>query len=637
MVCLAVTVYLTPALFAKSLELNGVKYTTHGKTASIRVADGFSSILKDLFVEETVYVDGKYYTVTEIESGGFAECRNLKTVNLPNSIVKIGSSAFVDCTNLESAVIPDYAKVETPVGFYSMVDTRSGFAGCRSLQDVRGNNGSVPDYAISKMLKDCNEVPFVAVLRNNGGSSQGNGNGGGNSYMSYSGNSIISFTDYAKNIITPKLNAWQARKEYETAAQWHDRVNEATRELKISQLLDEVRADYVSRYSPKSLKGYVGAYDPDYNIYTISTGEMGNIYVKVPQEEAESFKNNWKNVKIEPTYGINDNQLQVVECKFYLNNRIYNSAKVYDTDDIDRYDYGFQSLESYFAEADKKDNSGSIPAPTNVNRHAKSTGDPVDIDIPSTGITNDRTFALIIGNENYQRNVPNVDYAVNDANVFAKYCEKTLGLPQNNIRKYLNATYGDMLAAMKDIESISKAFKGDIKVILYYAGHGMPDESTLEAYLLPVDCDGSSLEAAYPLRKLYDTLGKMKTKGVTVFLDACFSGASRSDDMLDGALASRGVRLKPRDIQPIGNMIVMSASTGKQTAFPYKEKGHGMFTYFLLDKLRQTQGKVTLGDLFEHVCDGVSQQSVVINSKPQVPTLTPAASMLDTWDKLMLR
>ena len=65
-------------------------------------------------------------------------------------------------------------------------------------------------------------------------------------------------------------------------------------------------------------------------------------------------------------------------------------------------------------------------------------------------------------------------------------------------------------------------------------------------------------------------------------MDACFSGAQRGEGML---ISARGIALKTKQEIPQGNLIVFSAASDDQTAFPYKEKGHGLFTYYLLKKL----------------------------------------------------
>ncbi len=257
----------------------------------------------------------------------------------------------------------------------------------------------------------------------------------------------------------------------------------------------------------------------------------------------------------------------------------------------------------------------------------------LDTNIPQTNAKSEKTFAVIIGNENYSR-VSKVDFALNDANVFAEYCKKTLGLPEKNVRSYKDATYGTMITALDDIAQIAKAYNGDLNVIFYYAGHGVPDENTHNAFLLPVDVDGRRTNLCLSTEQLYTRLQELNARNVVVFMDACFSGSQRGEGMLASA---RGVALKVKSSAPKGNMVVFSAATGDQTAYPYKEKGHGMFTYFILKKLQETQGEATLGELGEYVSTEVSRRSVVENGKSQTPTLTPSTSLGEDWKSWKLK
>lgn len=259
--------------------------------------------------------------------------------------------------------------------------------------------------------------------------------------------------------------------------------------------------------------------------------------------------------------------------------------------------------------------------------------DPIDVNLPKATEPRDNTFAVVIGNEDYKY-VAAVPFAARDAAIFAKYCSVTLGLPDDNIRLYTNATYGDILDAIDDIKTISEVYNGDIRVIFYYAGHGVPDEATRNAYLLPVDARSQQLKTCYPIEKLYAELGSLKAHSVTLLLDACFSGSQRGDGML---MSARGVALKPRTDEPKGNMVAISAATGEETAYPYAEKRHGMFTYYLLSKLQESGGDVTLGELCDYITTKVSQQSVKVNRKQQTPTVMPSPEIGTSWRTLPLR
>lgn len=256
----------------------------------------------------------------------------------------------------------------------------------------------------------------------------------------------------------------------------------------------------------------------------------------------------------------------------------------------------------------------------------------VDKDIPETGHQQNNTFALIIANENYQ-DVAQVPNALHDGKVFAEYCEKTLGIPKENIKYVADATLNGIQRQLNWLTQVMEAFEGDAHVIFYYAGHGIPDESSKSAYLLPVDGFGTDVSSGYSLDKLYAELGSKPAKSVIVLLDACFSGANRDGKMLTSA---RGVAIKVKQNTPQGNIVVFSAAQGNQTAYPYKEKGHGLFTYYILKKLKETKGKISLGELSEYVTTEVRKRSIITNSKLQNPTTSPSSSAKN-WKNWKMR
>ena len=267
-----------------------------------------------------------------------------------------------------------------------------------------------------------------------------------------------------------------------------------------------------------------------------------------------------------------------------------------------------------------------------VKENVKEKKSDVDIDIPVIQMEQNNTFALIISNENYQE-VSKVPNALNDGAVFAEYCQKTLGIPQNNIKYVADATLNGIQRQINWIVQVMEAYQGEASVIFYYAGHGIPDESNRSSYLLPVEGYGSDVKTGYSLDKLYAELSSKPAKSVIVLLDACFSGTNRDGSMLASA---RGVAIKAKQNVPQGNMVVLSAAQGDETAYPYADKGHGLFTYYLLRKLQETQGNITFGELVDYVTKEVRKTSVVINGKMQTPLASPSASATD-WMNWKLR
>lgn len=426
------------------------------------------------------------------------------------------------------------------------------------------------------------------------------------------------FSYMALGKIAKEIPQWQKKKEYETTEQWKQRVTAENQKNKVDEIVNQAKTEYIALHKPKTTKGTLGTYDADYGAYPVSIEGANTIYAKIPLEEAMQFKSNWSKVAMQPTYGIIDDNIAVTSCIFSLGNKSWKSTERAANDNLDYLSYDVPTLN---VDLDGKTSVAQNTSPK------KAVDNTIDKNIPQTASLQSNTFVIAIGNENYTL-VPKVAFANNDMNIFAQYCQKTLGIPMQNIRKYKDATFGSMLSALNDIKDIADAYNGDMNVIFYYAGHGIPNEKDQTAYLLPTDADGKSTEVCFPLARLYKELGELNAKSVIVFMDACFSGAQRGNGMLASA---RGVAIKAKEQKPMGKLVVLTAASGEETAYPFKEKGHGLFTYFLLKKLNETKGECSLGELSDYITTNVKRQSIVINRKPQTPTIIFSDSVKDEW------
>lgn len=535
--------------------------------------------------------------LVSIGKSAFQECKSLRNIIIPNSVTFIGETAFWGCEKLETIIVPDECSIEK---WWGSTGKSTAFLGCHNLKSVKGHNIMYPKWIVEHLsFEDDNSMYEWAkdVPKN-------------------------SYNYYAYDRIVELMTEWQQKKEYETTAQWQARVTEATRAEHLKKVQKQVLAEFIEKKKPATLEGNIGSYDADYGVFPITTDDLGTFYLEVPMENASKVKEQWSQAKVLPTYGIADDKLAIASAEVSVNGKTYKTADRYENTATD-IAINLPPLQIDLGNGNTEHTKPDV---------AQAIDRSIDQNIPVVTNNNDRTFAVIIGNENYKE-VAKVPHALNDAKVFAAYCEKTLGLPQKNIKQYADATFGTMLSAIENVQSIAKAYKGDINVILYYAGHGIPDESSNEAYLLPVDANGRNTAACYPIDKLYGELKALGANQVTVFLDACFSGAQRGNGMLASA---RGVAIKAKQAAPQGNMVVFSAASADETAYPYNEKGHGLFTYYLLKKLNETKGDVTLGELGSYICEKVAQESVVSNGKSQTPTVVPSVSIVDNWKNLKL-
>jgi hypothetical protein len=262
----------------------------------------------------------------------------------------------------------------------------------------------------------------------------------------------------------------------------------------------------------------------------------------------------------------------------------------------------------------------------------------VDKDIPVSSSKDANRVALIIGNEDYSHAFnpeSNVDFAGNDARIFAEYVKKVLGIQEKYVLLSVDATYMVMKAQIQRAIEIVKVMGSSAELIFYYAGHGFPDQATKIPYLIPVDVSAATLTSAIKLADVYAQLGSSGAGRITVFLDACFSGGGRNM----GPVNARSVRMAPSTEESVvtGNMVVFTASTGEQTAQALNKEKHGLFTYYLLKKLKETSGNVTYGDLFEYILKNVQLDALTENNKPQVPVYISSNVLGEKWKTWKLK
>ena len=441
------------------------------------------------------------------------------------------------------------------------------------------------------------------------------------------------FSNFAKDYVEKKINEWQKKGEFEKTVDYQQRVTETARKEMVQKFTKEAEQEFIAEKG-KTVKLSLGQYDADNETYLITSDiSSGNMLVHVPASKAQAFKNSWESIKYTPQFGIENDRIAIAAIDFKLPNgetyQYSNQASLNYA--VAQIDYKFDPININVAPSTTAPKGNQTIGTVNLSV-GKSD---VAVNIPVTNAKNDKTFAVIIANENYRRE-SQVIFAKNDGETFKKYCVQTLGLPEKNIHYTADATLNEIRGEVNWISQVASAFKGEASIIFYYAGHGIPDENSKTAYLLPVDGYGSDVQTGYKLDDLYQTMGKMPAKNITILMDACFSGAQRSSDG-DMLASARGVAVKVVQGAPVGNMVVFSAAQGDETAYPYKEKGHGLFTYFLLKKLQESKGDVTLGELSDYITTNVGQKAMVENNKEQTPTVTPSAAIGDKWKGLKLK
>ena len=249
----------------------------------------------------------------------------------------------------------------------------------------------------------------------------------------------------------------------------------------------------------------------------------------------------------------------------------------------------------------------------------------VDVDdVPQIASREDpNKIAVIIGVEEYKY-APPADYANRDATVFYEYARKVLGVPERNIyiRTNEDATKGEFDKIFgRDGWLARRIEKGKSVVYVYFSGHGAPDIRTKKPYIIPYDIDPNYASSAFSLEELYSSLSSLSAKSAYIFIDACFSGVARGEEML--LASAKAFTVVPLPKIPEG-VCIFTASEGSQIASAYKEKKHGLFTYFLLKGLKgesdeDRDGRLTVGELYRYIRENVEREARYMD-REQTPT-----------------
>jgi hypothetical protein len=257
-----------------------------------------------------------------------------------------------------------------------------------------------------------------------------------------------------------------------------------------------------------------------------------------------------------------------------------------------------------------------------------------DVDRPPTAKVTMRknAHAIVIGIEHYQQLLPKADFASHDAEIMGQYLTKTLGYPEENIVVLLNDR-----ATKTYIEKYVEGWlpgrveSGD-SVFIYYSGHGAPNPKTGKGYLVPYDGDPAFVEqTGYPLDRLYERLAALPVKEVVVMLDSCFSGAGGRSVIAEGM---RPMILSVENpVLAKGKVVVLTASSGTQASSTYKQKGHGLLTYFFLKGLQgeadgNQDGRIDLSEAFDYLKPQVERTARREFNNQQTPQLLGSPDVL---------
>ena len=231
--------------------------------------------------------------------------------------------------------------------------------------------------------------------------------------------------------------------------------------------------------------------------------------------------------------------------------------------------------------------------------------------------------AIIIGIQDYLR-VPRSEFSNEDARSFYEYARRGLGIDPGNIKLLVDSEANDV--------EITRAFKSWLPsrvnrdktdVYVFYSGHGLPSDDG-KLYLLPYGADSDFLERTAVARKeVVNLLQAARPKAVTMFIDSCYNGLTRSGEtLLPGA---RPIVVNVEEKGYPDNFVVLSASGSSEIASSSPDLKHGIFSYYLMkgmegDADENKNGTITFAEMHGYLIERVARFAATMNRR-QVPQL----------------
>ncbi|MBF0256226.1 MAG: caspase family protein, partial [Gammaproteobacteria bacterium] len=207
-----------------------------------------------------------------------------------------------------------------------------------------------------------------------------------------------------------------------------------------------------------------------------------------------------------------------------------------------------------------------------------------------------KRIAVVIGVEEYDNAIPELETPVNDARTIAQRLQQDQGFEPVMLE---NPSKQEIIDAL---QKLSREVGDGDQVMVYYAGHGYMLKETGRGYWLPRDADPQSPDNWVSNRDIARIFHRTPSKQIMLVSDSCYSGAftrgGSPEELSDPGLA----RLRA---------VMGLSSGGEQPVWDGGGDGHSIFARKLLDSLGQ--GEIRGLALYQQVRNKVGEES------PQVP------------------
>ena len=246
-------------------------------------------------------------------------------------------------------------------------------------------------------------------------------------------------------------------------------------------------------------------------------------------------------------------------------------------------------------------------------------------------------WALLVCINNYPNYISPLRYCVADVVAFRDALVNVAGFKRDKIFLMTDKMEGQMeptnINVVKRLGILAKQVQPQDTFVFYFSGHGIVNDGS--SFLLAVNSDTATQDtlemSAVPLDRVSKILSLVKAQQLLTVIDACRNnpetGRSGEDNVLTDDF-SKGFKIRRSNSnggQPSVSATLYACNVGER-AYEWAEKGHGVFSYYLLEGLNgeavNSQGEVTVTTLAEYTQGNVVKWAEEFRGKKQTPWLS---------------
>jgi len=225
-------------------------------------------------------------------------------------------------------------------------------------------------------------------------------------------------------------------------------------------------------------------------------------------------------------------------------------------------------------------------------------------------------YTLLVGINDYPNDISPLRYCVADVVAFRDALINVAGFEKDNVYLMTDQMEGQMqptnINIVKRLGILAQQVKPEDTLVFYFSGHGIVNDSS--SFLLAANSDTATQDtlemSGVPLDRVSKILSSVKAQQLL------------TDDFSKGFKIRRS---SSGNGQPSVSATLYACNVGER-AYEWSEKGHGVFSYYLLEGLNgqaaNNQGQVTVTGLAEYTQRKVVDWAETYRNKKQTPWLS---------------